>query len=380
MLCYYNFIEYKDELLMKRRDFLTASSLGITTIAISGCHRAEEVGDKGSIAMHKTKKVTLKLATSWPAHFPIMGTGVDNFAKRCFELSGGTLEIKIYPKNILVPALQVFDATSAAQIDAFHSGVYYWKGKNSAFSIFGGMPLGLTSEEMITWMKFGGGYELWRELYGKFNLYPLIGGTTGPQMGGWFKKEIKNLSDLKGLKMRIPGLGGEVMKKLGVNPVLLPAGEIYTSLERGTIDATEWVGPALDSMMGFSKAADYYYTGWHEPGSILEITFNKARWEKLSKEHQAIITAASEEMTGTMLQEFRYKNAKALQELPQNVQIKTFPKGIMDAAKVALIEVLKDESKKSEDFKRVLESYETFYSFNKTYDDISTRNFLNIRS
>ncbi|HIP28247.1 MAG TPA: TRAP transporter substrate-binding protein [Sulfurovum sp.] len=365
---------------MKRRDFITTTALGISALTLNGCHRPKEEKKYGSISIRKTKKVTLKLATSWPAHFPIMGTGVDNFAKRCFELSGGSLEIKIYPKNILVPALQVFDATSAAQIDVFHSGVYYWKGKNPAFSIFGGMPLGLTSEEMITWMKFGGGYALWRELYGKFNLYPLIGGTTGPQMGGWFKKEIHSLADLKGLKMRIPGLGGEVMKKLGVNPVLLPAGEIYTSLERGTIDATEWVGPALDSMMGFSKAADYYYTGWHEPGSILEITFNKTRWEKLSKEHQAIITAASEEMTGTMLQEFRYKNAKALQELPKNVQIKTFPKDMMEAAKIALDDVLKEESKKSKDFKRVLKSYETFYKLNKPYDDISTKNFLDIRS
>ena len=365
---------------MKRRDFITTTALGMSALTLNGCHRPEEEKKDGSISIDKTKKVTLKLATSWPAHFPIMGTGVDNFAKRCFELSGGSLEIKIYPKNILVPALQVFDATSAAQIDAFHSGVYYWKGKNPAFSIFGGMPLGLTSEEMITWMKFGGGYALWRELYGKFNLYPLIGGTTGPQMGGWFKKEIHSLADLKGLKMRIPGLGGEVMKKLGVNPVLLPAGEIYTSLERGTVDATEWVGPALDSMMGFSKAADYYYTGWHEPGSILEISFNKTRWEKLSKKHQAIITVASEEMTSTMLQEFRYKNAKALQELPKNVQIKTFPKDMMAAAKIALNDVLKEESKKSVDFKRVLKSYEKFYKLNKPYDDISTKNFLDIRS
>lgn len=365
---------------MKRRDFITTTALGATAVALTGCQRPEEKTKNGSASLNRGKKVTLKLATSWPAHFPIMGTGVDHFAKRCLALSGGTLEIKIYPKNILVPALQVFDATSAAQIDAFHSGVYYWKGKNPAFSIFGGMPLGLTSEEMITWMKFGGGYDLWRELYAKFNLYPLIGGTTGPQMGGWFKKEIKTLADLQGLKMRIPGLGGEVMKKLGVNPVLLPAGEIYTALERGTIDATEWVGPALDSMMGFDKAADYYYTGWHEPGSILEITFNKARWEKLSDEHRAIITAASEEMTGTMLQEFRYKNAKALQELPDNVQIKTFSKEIMDAAKVALNEVLSHESAQSKDFKRVLQSYNTFYKLNKPYDDISTRNFLNIRS
>lgn len=365
---------------MKRRDFLTAAAVGATAIAVQGCHRAEEKTTEGkTVHVNKGKKVTLKLATSWPAHFPIMGTGVDRFAARCSELSGGSLEIKVFAKNILVPALQVFDATSAAQIDAFHSGVYYWKGKNLAFSIFGGMPLGLTSEEMITWMKFGGGYELWRELYGKFNLYPLVGGTTGPQMGGWFKKEINSLEDLKGLKMRIPGLGGEVLQRLGVNPILLPAGEIFTSLERGTIDATEWVGPALDSMMGFAKAAPYYYTGWHEPGSILEVTFNKARWEKLSNEHQAIITAAAEEMTGTMLQEFRYENAKALQELPKHVEIRTFPKEVMEAAKAALVDVLDDQSARSEDFKRVLKSYEAFVNLNNPWDDISTKNFLNIR-
>ena len=199
-------------------------------------------------------------------------------------------------------------------------------------------------------------------------------------MGGWFKKEINTLSDLKGLKMRIPGLGGEVMKKLGVNPVLLPAGEIYTALERGTIDATEWVGPALDSMMGFAKAAPYYYQGWHEPGSILELTFNKTRWEKLSDVHKAIITAATEEMTGTMLQEFRYENAKALQKLPKNVQIKKFPKEMMDAAKVRLAEVLEEESAQSKDFKEVLKSYNDFVALNNPYDDISTKHLLNIRS
>lgn len=363
---------------MKRRDFLTTTAIGATALTLSACQRPTD-NTKNSININKQKRTKIKLATSWPAHFPIMGTGVDNFAKRCNELSGGTLDIKVYPKNILVPALQVFDSTSASQIDAFHSGVYYWKGKNSAFSIFGGMPLGLTSEEMITWMKFGGGYELWRELYGKFNLYPLVGGTTGPQMGGWFKKEINSLKDLNGLKMRIPGLGGEVMKKLGVNPVLLPAGEIFTSLERGTIDATEWVGPALDSSMGFAKAAKYYYTGWHEPGSILEITFNKARWEKLSSEHQAIIEAASEEMTSNMLQEFRYKNALALQKLPSDVEVKTFPKEVIKAAKVALEEVLETQSLKNSDFKRVLESYNSFAKLNKPWDDISSKNFLNIR-
>ena len=364
---------------MKRREFLSSSAIAIGAIGFAGCYKEEKTSIAKGVNINRAKTTKLKLATSWPAHFPIMGTGVDNFAKRCRELSGGTLEIKVYPKNILVPAMQVFDSASANQLDAFHSGVYYWKGKNSAFSIFGGMPLGLTSEEMMTWLRFGGGMELWRELYAKFNLYPLVGGSTGPQMGGWFKKEINSLSDLKGLKMRIPGPGGEVMKKLGVNPILLPAGEIFTALDRGTIDATEWVGPALDRMMGFDKAARYYYTGWHEPGSILEITFNKARWEKLSKEHQAIITSASEEMTSIMVQEFRYKNAKALQELPKDIEIKDFPKEIMEKAKIALDEVLATEAKKSEDFKRVLKSYNEFVKLNKPWNDISTKHILEIR-
>jgi len=364
---------------MKRREFIKNSAIigAVGATALGSCRRPE---DEKHVNINRGKKTTLKLSTSWPAHFPIMGTGVDAFAARCGELSGGSLEIKVYPKNILVPALAVFDTTSNAQIDAFHSGVYYWKGKNSAFSIFGGMPLGLTSEEMITWMKFGGGLDLWREMYAKFNLYPLIGGTTGPQMGGWFKKQINSLEDLKGLKMRIPGLGGEVMQRLGVNPVLLPAGEIYTALERGTIDATEWVGPALDSMMGFAKVAPYYYKGWHEPGSILEITMNLQRWQKLSSEHQAIIECAADEMTSNMLQEFRYKNALALQELPSSVEIKEFPKDMMDKAKEVLAQVLHEESQKNGDFKRALESYNTFAKLNLPYDNISTRNFLNIRA
>ena len=364
---------------MKRRDFLTATAATAGILALNGCHRPPKENAKKEVYVNHGRKTVLKLATSWPAHFPIMGTGVDDFAKMCYELSGGTLEIKVFAKNILVPAMQVFDACSAGQIDAFHSGVYYWKGKNPAFSIFGGMPLGLLSEEMITWFKFGGGYELWRELYGKFNLYPLIGGTTGPQMGGWFKKRITSLEDLKGLKMRIPGLGGEVMKRLGVNPVLLPAGEIYTALERGTIDATEWVGPALDSMMGFAKVAPYYYKGWHEPGSILELTFNKTRWEKLSAEHRAIITAASEAMTGTMLQRFRYENAKAFKALPSYVSIEDFPRAFYPAARKALGEVLDELSSQSEDFKRVLASYDAFYALNKPYDDITVKHLLAIR-
>ena len=309
-----------------------------------------------------------------------MGTGVERFAEMVNGMSGGSLEIKIYPKNILVPALAVFDATSSGQIDGFHSGPYYWKGKNPAFALFSGAPLRMTANELSCWMNYGDGYELWRELYAKYNLYPFIGGNTGVQMGGWFRKPIESLEDLKGLKMRIPGLGGEVFAKLGVNPILLPAGEIYTALERGTIDATEWVGPALDIKMGFYKVAKYYYTGWHEPGSILELTFNKARFNRLSDEHKEIIRYASEAMTSQMYHEFMDKNAKALKELKSmDIEIRDFPPQIIEAAKKALLEVANEQSKKSEDFKRVFDSMESYYSLIRPWSDISETKFCSIR-
>ncbi|WP_456381807.1 TRAP transporter substrate-binding protein [Hydrogenimonas sp.] len=364
---------------MKRRDFVKGAIAATAAVGFSGCTR-EMIEGKKSVHINRRKKVKLKLATSWPANFPIMGTGVDRFAEKVKAMSGGSLEIKIYPKNILVPALAVFDATSSGQIDAFHSGPYYWKGKNPAFALFSGLPLGMVASELSCWMNYGEGYDLWRELYGKYNLHPFVGGNTGVQMGGWFRKPIDSLEDLKGLKMRIPGLGGEVMARLGVNPILLPAGEIYTSLERGTIDATEWVGPALDIRMGFYKVARYYYTGWHEPGSILELTFNKARFDALSDEHKAVIEYAAEAMTTEMYHEFMDENAKALEKLKElNVQIRDFPPEIVEAAKKALQEVVKEQSAESADFERVFASMETYYRRIKPWTDISEAKYLSIR-
>jgi TRAP-type mannitol/chloroaromatic compound transport system substrate-binding protein len=309
-----------------------------------------------------------------------MGTGVEEFVERVRIASGGTIEIKIYPKNTLIPALAVFDAASSGEIDIFHSGPYYWKGKNSAFALFSGMPFGMTAEEINAWMHYGGGYELWRELYSKQNLYPLMGGNTNIQMGGWFRKEIKTLSDLKGLRMRVPGLGGEVFSTLGVNPILLPAGEIYAALERGIIDATEWVGPALDLKMGFHKVAPYYYSGWHEPGSILELTFNLQSWMKLSNEHKMIIEMASEEMNSKMLYNFQAQNAATMKTLgEQGVVFRTFPEDVIRAAKEGMQEVILAQSALNSDFKKVYQSASEFLAASKSYCDVSLKQYLNIR-
>jgi TRAP-type mannitol/chloroaromatic compound transport system substrate-binding protein len=309
-----------------------------------------------------------------------MGTGVEKFVDRVKRASGGSLEIKLFPKNTLIPALAVFDATSSGEIDAFHSGPYYWKGKNSAFSLFSGVPFGFTAEEINSWMMFGDGLKMWREMYAKYNLYPFLGGNTNIQMGGWFRKPLNSLADMQGLKMRIPGLGGEVFSQMGVNTILLPAGEIYTSLERGVIDATEWVGPALDIKMGFYKVAPYYYSGWHEPGSVLELTFNKRVWEKLSDEHKAIIEMASSDMNSTIMVEFHAQNIKALKTLEElHVKINSYPQDIIDAGKIALQNVTQRLGGENPDFKRVYENAQNYLKLSKAWDDVSLRNFLNIR-
>ncbi|MDQ1340554.1 MAG: hypothetical protein QG567_1711 [Campylobacterota bacterium] len=354
---------------MQRRDFLKKTAIAGAATSMT------------PLMAKSNKKVKLKLATSWPARFSIMGTGIEDFEKNVKKMSGGSLEIKVYPANSLVPALSVFDAVSKGDIDAFHSGPYYWKGKNLAFSLFTGFPFGFTTEEHGAWMLHGGGLELWRELYAKYNLYPLMGGNTGMQMGGWFKKEIKSLQDLKGLKMRIPGLGGEVMSKLGVNPVLMAAGDIYTSLERGTIDATEWIAPAHDIKMGFDKVAKYYYAGWHEPGSMLEITFNKKVWDGLSEEHQSIIEAASAQMHSNMIFEFMAENAKALQKInTKKVKIAHFPEPIIKSAKKAFDEVVAEQSAKSDDFKKVWASCQQFLKVARGWSDLGSSAYFKVRN
>jgi TRAP-type mannitol/chloroaromatic compound transport system substrate-binding protein len=221
---------------------------------------------------------------------------------------------------------------------------------------------------------------LWREAYAPYNLHPLLGGNTNIQMGGWFRKEIRSLANMQGLKMRIPGLGGEVFSKMGVNPVLLPAGEIYTSLERGVIDATEWVGPALDIKMGFYKVAPYYYSGWHEPGSVLELTFNKHLWEKLPFEYQSMIEVASSEMNANMTYDFHAQNIQALQKLQSlDVKLLQFPKEVTEAGKKALEEVIVEMSAKNKDFEKVYGSIAKHLTLSKKWSDASLGYFLNIR-
>jgi len=355
---------------MDRRNFLKTAGVGAAATATFTTN-----------LYAKTVK-RLKVCLSWPKTLPIMGEGALWFAKRVDELSGGSLKVHIFGANELVPALGVFDACSKGLIDGFHSGPYYWKGKNMAFALFSSFPFGMAADEIEPWFDFAGGMDLWRELYGRYNLMPFKGGNTGNQMGGWFRKPIKSLADMKGLKMRIPGLGGEVMAKLGVKPVNIPGGEIYTALDRGVIDATEWVGPSLDLIMGFQKVAKYYYTGWHEPGTILEMTFNKRKYNRLSKEHQAIIEAATREMHARIFSEFQYQNALKLQELlngKYDVVLGNFPDDVNEAAKKATQEILNEYSAKSKDFAKVYDNIKSFFPKIRKWTDTLPKWYLDIR-
>ncbi|HED17283.1 MAG TPA: TRAP transporter substrate-binding protein, partial [Gammaproteobacteria bacterium] len=301
---------------MKRRDFV--SKLGVGTLAgaglLAGC------GEKASQQSMDNKgfktEFKWKMVTTWPKDFPGLGTGANTLARLIGEMSGGRITVKVYGARELVPAFEVFDAVSGGVAEMGHGASYYWKGKSEAAQFFSAVPFGLIAEEMNSWLYHGGGMELWRELYEPFGLIPAATGNTGVQMGGWFNKEINTVADLQGLKMRIPGLGGEVLRRAGGTPVSLPGGEIFTSLQSGAIDATEWVGPDNDLAFGLYKAAKYYYyPGWHEPGTTLEALFNKQAFASLPDDLQSIVMNACRVANQDMQAEFTARNNTALHTL-----------------------------------------------------------------
>jgi TRAP-type mannitol/chloroaromatic compound transport system substrate-binding protein len=294
------------------------------------------------------KTYKIKLAMSWPSNFPIFGNAVESFKKYTEELSQGRLKVRIDSKNKHKAALGVFDMVKAGQYQMGHSASYYWKGKVPNTLYFSTMPFGMTAVEQYGWFYFGGGMELMQKVYEPHGLYSFPGGNTGNQMGGWFQKEIKSVADLKGLKMRIPGFAGEVMAKLGVSVTNIPAGELYTALDRGTIDALEWVGPSLDLRMGFHKIAPYYYTGWHEPATELQFLINKKFMDKLPKDLQDILKFSMKLAAYDMYIHSYHESGKnwatMLKEYP-NIKIKTFPKPVMEAIRRANDELLAQKAK-----------------------------------
>ncbi len=319
---------------MDRRKFLKT-----TGIAAAGAAAAASTLPKPAIAQ---KRIEMVMVSTWPRDFPGLGTGAQRLAKTIEHMSEGRIKVQYFAAKERVGAFDSFDHVASGQAQAYHAADYYWKGKHLGWAYFTAVPFGLTYTEMNAWIRFGGGQELWDKLAAEFGLKCMPAGNTGVQMGGWFRKEMNSPEDFKGLKMRIPGLGGDVLAKLGASPVSLPGGQIYENLVSGALDATEWVGPWNDSYMKFYEAAKYYYyPGMHEPGAMLSLGLNKKFWDSLSKSDQAVIEAAAARENDYMMDEYTAKSGEALQKLikEQGVKLRKFNDDIYDAFGEAAAEV-----------------------------------------
>ncbi len=326
------------------------------------------------------KVYKLKLAETWQPNFPIFGEATRNMAKMAETMSNGRLQIRIDSANKHKAPFGVFDMVKSGQYDMGHSASYYWKGKVPNTLYFTTMPFGMIAPEQYSWFYHGGGMELMEKVYSKHNMLSFPGGNTGNQMGGWFQKEINSVEDLKGLKMRIPGFAGEVLAKVGAKPTNIAPGELYTALERRTIDALEWVGPSLDLRMGFHKIAPYYYTGWHEPATELQFLINKRTWKKLPDDLKEILRVAMRTAAYDMYIQSTHESAKNWATMKKdfpNIQIKQFPAEVISAMKQANTELLKERADSDPLAKEILTSQADYLKTVRAWTEISEQSYLN---
>lgn len=363
---------------MDRKKFISRLALGtLATSAILKSCQQEDPVDNEKVTPYR-KVYEWRMVTTWPPNFPIIGEACNLFAQWVRELSDGRLQIKVFGSGELIPGLECFDAVSSGTVEVGSGAAYYWAGKAPAAQFFGTVPFGMNAQQVNAWLEGGGGIELWRELYYPFDLEPFAGGNTGTQMGGWFNKRIDSVSDLRGLKMRIPGLGGKVLEELGGAAVLSAGSEIYTNLERGVIDATEWIGPYHDYLMGFHQIAQYYYyPGWHEPGTILEIFVNKQKLEALPPDLQAMVKIATRAVNQWVLANAEAKNPEYLAKIRQdeNVEVLPFPDEVLEAFRTATNEVIESMCSMDPMVRKVWDSYAGFKQLVSGWARISEKSY-----
>ncbi len=326
-------------------------------------------------ALALPKKLRWRMALAIPKTLPIWGEGMERFTKIVSELSGGNFKIRVYGAGELVPALGTFDAVKKGELQMGHSASYYWQGKIPATPFFTGIPFGMDLQDALAWITAADGQALYDELMHPHGVQCLPCGASTAQMSGWFKKELKSPADLKGVKIRIPGLASKIYSKLGAKPVLIAGGEVFTSLSTGVIDAVEWVGPYHDYTMGFHRGAKYYYgSSWAEPGgAILELMINKKAWDELPEEYRQIIRVASEDTTRWMLAHFEKQNQIYLKKIKDegNVVVAPLPESILDAMREASVPVLREMVKSSPIAKKIWESYSSFQRGAVEYDTLT---------
>lgn len=366
---------------MDRRKFVGTAGLAGAAGLLGACEK-QGTPQTDCEEGNSTKTFEWKMVTSWPPNFPGLGTGANKLAETIDELSNGRLKIKVYGGNELVPPYEVFDAVQQGTAEMGHAASYYWKGKAPEAQFFAGIPFDMTAQELHGWIYFGGGLELWQEVYAQHGLVPFLVGNSGPQMGGWFNKEINSIDDLQGLKMRIPGLGGEILRRAGGTPTNIPGAELFTALQTGTIDATEWVGPYNDLAFGLFRAAKYYYyPGWHEPGTGLESIISQESWNSLPTDLQAIVRVACQASVIDMLSDFTYNNGVALKKLldEHKVELRRFPDEVLHHLNTISDDLMHEMAGESELMGRIYNSFQSYLEIVRPWTAISDRALLNLR-
>src|SRR5210317_1714210 len=370
--------------IMNRRDLIIGGAVGVAA-GVAGTTLLNQSNKKSELAAPSVNKERIEVAmvSTWPKDFPGLGTGAQRFAQSVTDTTDGRIQVTYYAAGERVGAFDSFDEVASGNAQMYHGADYYWKGKHPGWAYFTAVPFGMTYTEINSWMRFGGGQQLWDELAAGYGLKCLPCGNTGVQMGGWFRKEMRSASDFKGLKMRMPGLGGDVIAKLGASPVSLPGGQIYENLVSGAIDATEWVGPWNDEAMKFYEAAKYYYfPGMHEPASQLAMGFNASFWGSLSKSDQALITSVTQAENNNIMGEYNAKNGPALERLvrDQGVQVREFNDDVYDAFGEAAAEVFEETRKHSDLAARVHDSFAKARKELGSWMKISDQAYLNKRN
>lgn len=354
---------------MKRREFLTKGACGAAMGGwLAGCGAQPSASPTAAAA--EGPRVIWRLASSYPPSLDTLYGASTTLAQRVGELTGGRFSIHVSAAGEVVPPLQVLDAVQQGSVQAGHTAGYYYIGKHPALAFDTTLPFGLTARQQLAWMYEGGGLERMRSVYADFGILNFPGGCTGAQMGGWFREEVRTLQDLQGLKMRIPGMGGKVMDRLGVSVQVLGGAEIFPALERGAIDATEWVGPYDDQKLGFHQVArHYYYPGWWEPGPLLSFLVNRSQWDQLPASYQAAFACAAAEAGQIMMSRYDAQNPVALQQLLQEgVQLHRFSDEIMSAAQREFAELIEATAAEDAAYARIYEDW-------KRFRDISVRWF-----
>ncbi|SHK57085.1 TRAP-type mannitol/chloroaromatic compound transport system, substrate-binding protein [Reichenbachiella agariperforans] len=357
-----------------RRKFIKAGSLALAagvTGAFASCTTEKSPIETPNINFNNNYQ--WKMVTTWPPNFPVLGQGCKLLAKWVEQMSGGRLKIEVYGGGELIPSLECFDAVSHGAVEMMSGSGYYWAGKIPAATFFSSIPFGVSAQQMNTWILNAGGQKLWEEIYAPFNLIPLPGGNTGQQAGGWYNKEINTIEDYKGLKIRMPGIGGKVINKVGGTSVLVAGGELFTNLERGVIDATEWIGPYHDYKMGFHRVAKhYYFPGWHEPGTVLEMAMNKDKYNELPKDLQEILYAAIMRLNQWMLLEFDAQNAIYLQKMiDEGVDIRAFSPEVLAPLRQASKEVITEMIDTDSQSKKVYEHFQAYRKKAEVWSKVS---------